>query len=431
MYVYCSNESNQDVYFDNLQVVQTRSQLIEERHYYPGGMAMQGISSRAYGKLANAYGYHGKELQASEYYDGSGLEEYDFEARYYDPQLMRWHNVDPIPNGASPYSSMNNNPVLVTDPDGKCPACLAIAIGAVVGAYAGASIESGNWNPSNWNSNWWKGAIVGAFVGAGIGAGVASAAGLSGITTSTGAVSQGWGVTTSIINGANVSMAFSAASGGGIDNLWKAGLVGAVGGAFTSTGGFGLAKNGLFGSKIAGKLAYQAIGTSSQSIGNNWASGQPLFSRVKVGLGPVNLTFGKGQPLFDWSNNIGNIAMNGYGLINLAFGGKVSWDWKNLSANYSGGIADKLFPVGPDNNWAAGFSPFAVTGNSNLGVVYSHELHHLWQSRSMGDIFAPNYLLQGLLSFALNGSYDSDDKPSFVSPLGNYYESIPDYYRWW
>lgn len=38
LYVYCSNESDQDVFFDNLQVIQTRGPLIQESHYSPWGL---------------------------------------------------------------------------------------------------------------------------------------------------------------------------------------------------------------------------------------------------------------------------------------------------------------------------------------------------------------------------------------------------------
>ncbi len=96
------------------------TEIIEESNYYPFGLKQKGynedISPNGNG-LAQQWKFGGKE-----YNEELGLNWYDITARNYDPALGRWMNLDLLAENyftLSSYTYVANNPILLTDPDGK------------------------------------------------------------------------------------------------------------------------------------------------------------------------------------------------------------------------------------------------------------------------------------------------------------------------
>ena len=86
--------------------------IIQQDHYYPFGMRLAGLSTASGDE--SKYLYNSKELQ-----DDHNLYWYHYGALYYDPQLGRWHTVDPVDEFHSPYLYCSNNPIMFIDPDGS------------------------------------------------------------------------------------------------------------------------------------------------------------------------------------------------------------------------------------------------------------------------------------------------------------------------
>lgn len=251
LYVYESNESPVDVWFDDLAVSHRSGPLLQENTLYPYGLNIAAQSSRALMKAANEYVYQGKELD-----EENSLNYNYFDYRYYDPQLGRFISIDPGRQfTANGYSGMGNNPAMFVDPDGRF-VWVIIGIGAAMGAFSGYSIAKAKHAQGFWE---WFGYIGGGAVIGGAsayaGSAVGIAAGLS-ITNATGVVAHA-GLYAAILGGttggAISGLGFGILSGS--DNLLKttaiSALSGAVGGAVgTSIAGGGGAFVGGFASSI-------------------------------------------------------------------------------------------------------------------------------------------------------------------------------------
>ncbi|GAP68173.1 protein containing RHS repeat-associated core domain [Bacteroidales bacterium 6E] len=86
------------------------AQVDQEIEYYPFGKMFSANNT-----AENKYLYNGKELQ-NEFF-----ENYDYGARFYDPELARWHSVDPMAESYyshSPYHFSGNNPIKFVDLNG-------------------------------------------------------------------------------------------------------------------------------------------------------------------------------------------------------------------------------------------------------------------------------------------------------------------------
>lgn len=367
-------------------------------------------------KINFQYGYTGHEMLPD-----FGL--IDMKGRLYDPTLGRFLSCDNYVQ--TPYDSQNfnrysycfNNPLKYTDPDGNVAWFVPVIAGAVIGGYVGASMESGTFNCFKWDSGAWKGAIAGAIVGATLGYGVSSAAGWTTVSTgaNAGTLIKSAGTVSSIINSGTTNIMWSALSGDGWDGAWKAGLAGLATGAWSITGGFGMVKGfgNTYCGKLAGKLGYQMIGTTLESMGNNWSRGCNIFSKVVLGVGPVNLTIGKNQPLLSFMDNIENIFTNVGGLVYvLSTKGNIRWNMDNLTMMYHA-------------KGKNGYGAFAIFGDP---IHYEHETHHLWHSRAIGWKYFAQYALQGVNGM-LSGLYDY--------PIGDFlwdsnaYEAMAYHGYWW
>ncbi|MEM9686246.1 MAG: RHS repeat-associated core domain-containing protein, partial [Bacteroidota bacterium] len=103
------------VWFDDIKLEKTGSEIVEEKNYYPFGLQHKGYNSVVTG-THYPYGFGGKEEN-----EELELNWHDFGARNYQADLGRWMNVDPLADAQyaySPYHYAYNSPIMYNDPTG-------------------------------------------------------------------------------------------------------------------------------------------------------------------------------------------------------------------------------------------------------------------------------------------------------------------------
>ncbi|OVE55840.1 DUF6443 domain-containing protein [Chryseobacterium mucoviscidosis] len=134
MYIYQYKDHLGNVRVSYKKGTNALAEITDQNDYYPFGMNILREEKAIFGvnSLYN-YKYNGKELQES------GM--YDYEARFYMPDIGRWGVVDPLAETSRRWSSYNyayNNPIRFIDPDGRMAVPPDDYIDASTGRYLGS-----------------------------------------------------------------------------------------------------------------------------------------------------------------------------------------------------------------------------------------------------------------------------------------------------
>ncbi|MEA4983831.1 MAG: RHS repeat-associated core domain-containing protein [Paludibacter sp.] len=119
---------------------------VQKTQYYPSGLPWKSNSGDNPG--SQPYKYGGKE-----FVEMHGLDEYDSDARWYYPAIMRTTTMDPLAEkyyDISPYAWCANNPVKFVDPDGRFPVWAVVGAGLEYGFQVYDNYKSGKSGYDAW-----------------------------------------------------------------------------------------------------------------------------------------------------------------------------------------------------------------------------------------------------------------------------------------
>jgi RHS repeat-associated protein len=119
--IFLANESDVNVWFDDLVITYEGALIAEEKHYYPYGMEIVSLGKSSL--PTQRFTFNGQSEKQKDLNGGSGYV-YETPFRGYDPQLGRFHQIDALAgmySGISPYQFAFNNPVNFNDPTGLQP----------------------------------------------------------------------------------------------------------------------------------------------------------------------------------------------------------------------------------------------------------------------------------------------------------------------
>ncbi len=385
----------------NSDKVISRSDMLEEHHYYPFGMNMKG-EWVAQQQPQIPYTYNGIEKC-----EDIGLNWNTALHRGLDPCLGRWMQIDPKGEaiyGMSPYQSMANNPVSFTDPDGDI--LPAILLGAAVGVVTNGINNSINGN--NFFAGAGKAALFGGISGAvsfGIGSAATSIFG-SGLSLGKAAfqmtahgyaggfmsAAQGGSFKSGFLSGAISSGMASGAAAGGVGNIGMIGIGGLSGGVGSLIGGgnfwdgvrqglitsglnhaahSGMLGQGLAVSLVTGRMRHilgpdaSAIGGAGDAAVGGGAHVAAL--RVRMNVGPQ-----KGQwfTLGEAGLHVGLELGVSIGVTDYYYSGRTSSFTVNNLTGYGWSLAGSAgIPLGPDVGASVSY---AKSGNHFvIGIGYS------------------------------------------------------------